>query len=71
MKTTTLPRVFLHKANGQDIRLADPNPAFTPADVQHFYAGTYPILTNAKLIGPEVKDNEVQYRFESTIGTKG
>lgn len=71
MKTILLQRVFLHKVNGQELRLNDPNPNFTPADVQHFYAGTYPILTNAKLIGPEVRDDEVQFRFESTIGTKG
>lgn len=71
MKANVLPRVFLHKTNGQEIRLNDPNPNFTPADVQHFYSGTYPILTNAKLIGPEFKDDEAQYRFESTMGTKG
>lgn len=71
MRTTILPRVFLHKTNGQELRLNDPNPNFTAADVQHFYAGTYPVLTNAKLIGPEIKDKEAVYRFESTIGTKG
>ncbi len=71
MKATILTRIFLHKVNGQEVRLNDPNPQFAPADVQHFYAGTYPILTNAKLIGPEIKDNEAQYRFETVIGTKG
>jgi PRTRC genetic system protein C len=71
MKTMILPRVFLHKDNGQDIRLTDPNNTFTIADVQNFYAGTYPILTNAKVIGPEIKDDEAQNRFESTMGTKG
>ncbi|WPU98439.1 PRTRC system protein C [Mucilaginibacter sp. cycad4] len=71
MKTFILPRVFLHKENGQEIRLTDPNDQFTITDVQHFYAGTYPVLTNAKIIGPEIKDDEAQYRFESTMGTKG
>lgn len=71
MKATIMTRVFLHKVNGQEIRLTDPNPAFTPADVQHFYAGTYPILTNAKLMEPEITDGEVLFRFETTIGTKG
>jgi PRTRC genetic system protein C len=71
MKATILPRIFLHKQNGQDIRLADPNELFTVTDVQNFYAGTYPVLTNAKITGPEIKDDEAQYRFESTIGTKG
>jgi PRTRC genetic system protein C len=71
MKVNILKRVFLHKENGQEIRLNDPNEGFTVADVQNFFAGTYPVLTNAKVIGPEIKDDEVQYRFESTMGTKG
>ncbi len=71
MKTMILPRIFLHKENGQEMRLTDPNDAFTITDVQNFYAGTYPVLTNAKIIGPEIKDDEAVYRFESTMGTKG
>jgi PRTRC genetic system protein C len=71
MKVNILPRIFLHRENGQEIRLTDPNEAFTIADVQHFFAGTYPILTNAKVTGPEIKDDEAQYRFESMMGTKG
>ena len=71
MKTMILPRIFLHKENGQEIRLTDPNDAFTITDVQNFYAGTYPVLTNAKIIGPEIKDDEAVYRFESMMGTKG
>ena len=71
MKVNILTRVFLHKENGQEIRLDDPNGQFTVADVQNFYAGTYPVLTNAKVIGPDIKDDEVQYRFESLMGTKG
>jgi len=55
----------------QDIKLTDPNPAMTIADVQNFYAGTYPVLTNSKITGPEIKDDELQYRFESVMGTKG
>ncbi|MBK0379370.1 PRTRC system protein C [Mucilaginibacter segetis] len=71
MKTMILPRIFLHKENGQDIRLTDPNEQFSIADVQQFYAGTYPVLTNAKITGPEIKDDEAQYRFVSTFGDKG
>jgi PRTRC genetic system protein C len=71
MKVHVLPRVFLHRENGQEIRLTDPNENFTIADVQNFFAGTYPVLTNAKIIGPEFKNDEAQYRFESTMGTKG
>ena len=71
MKAMILPRIFLHKENGQEIRLTDPNDTFTIAEVQNFFAGTYPVLTNAKITGPEIKDDEVQYRFESTMGNKG
>jgi PRTRC genetic system protein C len=71
MKAMILKRVFLHKENGQEIRLNDPNEGFTVADVQNFFAGSYPVLTNAKVFGPEIKDDEAQYRFESTMGTKG
>jgi PRTRC genetic system protein C len=71
MKAMILPRIFLHKDNGQELRLTDPNDRFTITEVQNFYASTYPILTNAKITGPEIKDDEAQYRFESTMGTKG
>jgi len=71
MKVNILTRVFLHRENGQELRLTDPNEQFSIADVQHFYAGTYPVLTNAKIIGPDIKDDEMQYRFESHMGTKG
>ena len=47
MKVNKLQRVFLHKVNGQDVRLTDPNENFAITDVQHFYGGKYPILTNA------------------------
>lgn len=71
MTVHPLKRIFLHKENGQEIRLADPGAEFTPADVQNFYAGMYAILTNAKITGPEILNDEMQYRFESTMGTKG
>jgi len=71
MKAMILPRIFLHKVNGQDIRLTDPDTRFSVADVQNFYAGTYPVITNAKVTGPEIKDDELQFRFDSIMGTKG
>ncbi|UOE50892.1 PRTRC system protein C [Mucilaginibacter sp. SMC90] len=71
LTTNILPRIFIHKENGQEIPLTDPNPAFSPEGVMDFYAGTYPILTNARLTGPEIKQDKIQYRFESTLGTKG
>jgi len=71
MIVNELKRVFLHKENGVDIRLTDPGAEFSASDVQNFYSANYPILTNAKIIGPEFKNDEVQYRFESTMGHKG
>jgi PRTRC genetic system protein C len=66
-----LERVFLFKDKGQDIQLSDPSPSLAPEGVLNFYAQTYPILTTARIEGPEIKDDEVQYQFVSTIGTKG
>jgi PRTRC genetic system protein C len=31
----------------------------------------YPILTTAKVSAPKIKDDAVEYRFESVMGTKG
>ncbi|WP_259065022.1 PRTRC system protein C [Mucilaginibacter sp. X4EP1] len=71
MIVNALSRVFLHKENGQAVRLADPGKDMSTEAVLNFYSNTYPILTNAKIVGPEIKDDEVQYRFESTMGHKG
>ena len=67
----SLERIFIFPDNGQEIKLADPSPSFSPEAVLNFYAQTYPILTTAKIEGPEIKDDSVQYRFVSVIGTKG
>jgi PRTRC genetic system protein C len=71
LQTTVLERIFIHKENGQEVRLTDPNENMNPDMVLNFYTGTYPILTNARIVGPEIKDDLIQYRFESTMGTKG
>jgi PRTRC genetic system protein C len=71
MLATTLERVFLHKENGIEITLTDPGTGFAPEAVMTFYSATYPILTNAKIVGPEIRNDQIQYRFESTMGTKG
>ena len=71
LTTTQLPRVFIHTENGQEVRLADPSLKLTPEAVLNFYANTYPVLTTAKIEGPEIKDDEIHYRFVSTLGTKG
>ncbi|TSJ40917.1 PRTRC system protein C [Mucilaginibacter corticis] len=66
-----LPRVFIHKENGQEVRLTDPDVNLTPEEVCNFYSGLYAILTTAKIAGPEIKKDAIEYQFVSTIGTKG
>lgn len=67
----SLERVFYFDDNGRDIKLSDPDNRLSPEAVLNFYSNTYPIMTTAKIDGPEIRDDEVQYRFASTIGTKG
>lgn len=68
---THLERVFILKDNGQEIVLTDPEPHWSVDAVLNFYANTYPILTTAKVSAPQIKDDAVEYRFESVMGTKG
>lgn len=68
---TQLERVFILKDNGQEVRLSDPEPKWSVEAVMNFYANTYPILTTAKISVPQIKNDSVQYRFESVMGTKG
>ena len=68
---TQLERVFILKENGQDIRLTDPEPKWSVEAVMNFYANTYPILTTAKVSAPQIKNDTIQYQFESVMGTKG
>lgn len=69
--SNTLPRVFIFSDKGQDIRLTDPDPNLSPEAVLNFYANTYPVLTTAKISGPEIKEDCVTYQLESVMGTKG
>jgi PRTRC genetic system protein C len=66
-----LERVFILKDKGQDIRLTDPEPRWSVETVMNFYANTYPVLTTAKVSAPQIKDDTVEYKFESVMGTKG
>lgn len=68
---THLQRVFLLNLNGQVVRLADPDPKMSTDGVMNFYANTYPILTTAKVSAPAIRDDKVEYKFESVMGTKG
>lgn len=67
----TLKRAFYMNLEGQEIRLDDPQSTMTPQAVLNFYSVTYPVLTTATIEGPEIKDDEVQFQFVTTIGTKG
>lgn len=68
---TQLERIFILRDKGQEIRLTDPEPKWSVEAVMNFYANTYPILTTAKVSAPVIRDDTVQYRFESVMGTKG
>ncbi|WP_269225688.1 PRTRC system protein C [Flavobacterium eburneipallidum] len=69
--TTQLDRVFILIDKGQEIKLTDPEPKWSVQAVLNFYSNTYPMLTTAKISAPLIKEDTVQYRFESAIGTKG
>ena len=71
LTATQMPRIFLMKEKGNDITLADPDAKWSTDAVLQFYANTYPILTTAKISGPVINEDKVQYRFESMMGTKG
>lgn len=68
---TDLERVFILKDKGQDIRLTDPEPRWSVEAVMNFYANMYPMLTTAKVSAPQIKDDTVEYKLESVMGTKG
>ena len=68
---TQLERVFILKDNGHEIKLKDTKQKWSVEAVMNFYANTYPILTTAKVSAPQIKDDKVQYKFESVMGTKG
>lgn len=71
LTATQLERVFLLVEKGNEVRLADPEPKWNTQAVLNFYANSYPILTTAKISGPVIRDDTIQYRFESVMGTKG
>lgn len=68
---TQLKRVFILTDKGQDIRLTEPEPRWSVEAVMNFYANLYPILTTAKVSAPQIKDDAIEYKFESVMGTKG
>ena len=71
IKTTLLERIFIYKEKDINLNLTDPNPDWNPEEVMNFYAHTYPMLTTAKISGPQIKDDQLVYKMESVLGTKG
>lgn len=68
---TELERVFIIVDKGQEIKLSDPEPKWSVEAVMNFYANIYPILTTAKVSAPVIREDTLQYTFESVMGTKG
>lgn len=68
---TELERVFIIVDKGQEVKLSDPEPKWSVEAVMNFYANTYPILTTAKVSAPVIREDTLQYTFESVMGTKG
>ena len=68
---TQLERVFFLKDKGQEIRLAEPELKWSVESIRNFYANTYPILITAKISGPVIREDKVQYCFETVMGKKG
>jgi len=68
---TKLARVFVLSENGQEVKLSDPEPQWSPEAVLNYYTNLYPILTTAKISAPIIHEDAVQYKFESVMGTKG
>lgn len=64
-------RSFLFHTNQRNLRLADPDDKLSPRAVLDHYSQKYPLLTTARVEGPELRDDMLEYRFVSTIGIKG
>lgn len=71
MEVIQLERVFVFKNNGEEVRLADLSDKFSPEMVLDRYIRLYPQLVNANVVGPVIVDDEMVYKFETKIGTKG
>lgn len=62
-----LVRVFCF--NG--MRMTDPDNSMSAAKVKDFFAGIYPELINAEVLGPVEKGGQLEYEFKRSTGTKG
>jgi PRTRC genetic system protein C len=71
LQVTALKREFTFQKGKETIKLTDPNPAFTPAEVAKFHATAHPELTTSTVEGPKVVGDSATYEFKTTVGTKG
>ena len=69
LRITGLKRVF--KLSDKKTVLEDPNENMAPEEVQKFYSGNHPELTNATINGPKIVGETAEYSFTTTVGTKG
>jgi PRTRC genetic system protein C len=71
MQTTLLKRVFCCTIDGEQLRLTDPNPAWSLNEVKEFYAHTHAQLLSAKVQGPTFSGDCKEYTFTTKLGNKG
>lgn len=69
VKADILKREFIDGKTGTTY--PDINSSYSPDQVRDFLSNQYPHLINAKIEGPEVLKNKIQYKFVTTVGTKG
>lgn len=63
--------ILKRKKEADNVQLADPNINMSIQDVQKFYSGQYPELTNCNISGPKMEDGKAIYTFQTIIGDKG
>ena len=51
--------------------LPDPRPGDSLEEIRSFYAIQFPELTTATISGPEVVGDQLRYKFERAVGSKG
>lgn len=67
MEIQNLTREF----NYNGVRLADPSPTLTLAQVRDFYSNVYPEIISADIEGPKNVGANAIYTFRRAVGTKG
>ena len=63
----SIRKSFILKDNGQEIKLPDPEPKWSVEAVMNFLRQYLSNLTTAKVSAPQIKDDTVQYKFESVM----